>query len=118
VVTGYNETGAPIRVDSGGMEYLATHIKGLSSENPNTFVVSAGDSMGASPLLSALFHDESTIKALNMMELDFSTVGNHDLDEGILDITTRKTRKSRKKHAFTTYFRVFRTFRDFQKIHF
>lgn len=83
VVTGYNETGAPIRVDSGGMEYLATHIKELSSENPNTFVVSAGDSIGASPLLSAMFHDEPTIKALNIMELDFSAVGNHELDEGI-----------------------------------
>lgn len=29
------------------MEYMATHIKKLSSEDPNTFVVSAGDSMGA-----------------------------------------------------------------------
>ena len=83
VVTGYNETGDPIRVDTGGMKYLATHIKELSSENPNTFVVSAGDSMGASPLLSSLFRDEPTIKALNMMGLDFSAVGNHELDKGI-----------------------------------
>lgn len=82
IVAGYNETGAPVRVETGGMEYLATHIKSLSSENPNTFVVSAGDSTGASPLVSALFHDEPTIKALNMIGLDFSAVGNHDLDEG------------------------------------
>ncbi len=82
IITGYNEIGAPIRIDAGGMEYLATHIKDLSSENPNTFVVSAGDSTGASPLASALFHDEPTIKALNMMGFDFSAVGNHDLDEG------------------------------------
>lgn len=82
IVTGYNETGAPIRIEAGGMEYLATHVKSLSSENPNTFVVSAGDSAGASPLVSALFHDEPTIKALNMIGLDFSAVGNHDLDEG------------------------------------
>ena len=82
MVVGYNEKGAPIRVDAGGTEYLATHIKRLSSENPNTFVVSAGDTIGASPLVSALFHDEPTIKALNMMGFDFSAVGNHDLDEG------------------------------------
>jgi 5'-nucleotidase len=82
IITGYNETGDPVRVDAGGVEYLATHIKNLRSENPNTFVVSAGDSIGASPLVSALFHDEPTIKALNMMGLDFSAVGNHDLDEG------------------------------------
>jgi len=69
MVTGYNETGAPIRVDAGGAEYLAAHIKSLSSENPNTFVISGGDSIGASPLVSAMFHDEPTIKALNMMDL-------------------------------------------------
>ncbi|HEY3361868.1 MAG TPA: bifunctional metallophosphatase/5'-nucleotidase [Methanosarcina sp.] len=82
IVVGYNETGAPITVNAGGAEYLATHIKRLSSENPNTFFVSAGDSMGASPSVSALFHDEPTIKALNTMGLDFSAVGNHDLDKG------------------------------------
>jgi len=79
---GYNETGAPIKVDTGGVEYLATHIKRLRCENPNTLVVSGGDSMGASPLISALFHDEPTIKALNLMGFNYSTVGNHDLDEG------------------------------------
>lgn len=83
MVIGYNETGAPIRVDAGGVEYLATNIKNLSSENPNTFVISAGDNIGASPLISALFHDEPTIKALNMMGFDFSAVGNHELDEGL-----------------------------------
>ena len=80
---GYTETETPIRVEAGGAEYLATHIKKLSSENPNTLVVSGGDSIGASPLTSALFHDEPTIKALNMMGFDFSTVGNHEFDEGL-----------------------------------
>ena len=86
MVTGYNETGAPIRVDAGGAEYLAAHIKSLSSENPNTFVISGGDSIGASPLVSAMFHDEPTIKALNMMGFDFSAVGNHELDEGLPEL--------------------------------
>ncbi len=83
MVIGYYETGTPISVNAGGVEYLATYIKNLSSENPNTFVVSAGDNIGASPLISALFHDEPTIKALNMMGFDFSAVGNHELDEGL-----------------------------------
>lgn len=86
MVAGYNETGAPIRVDAGGADYLATYIKRLSSENPNTFVVTAGDSIGASPLVSAMFHDEPTIKALNMMGFDFSAVGNHELDEGLPEL--------------------------------
>jgi 5'-nucleotidase len=69
-------------VDAGGAEYLSTHFKQLGSQNPNTFVVAAGDSIGASPLVSALFHDEPTIEALNVMGMDVSGVGNHEFDEG------------------------------------
>jgi len=83
IITGYNETGAPVKVEAGGSEYLATHIKRLGSENPNTFVVSAGDSIGASPYVSALLHDEPAVKALNIMGFDFSAVGNHELDDGL-----------------------------------
>ncbi len=86
MVIGYNETGTPISVDAGGMEYLATHIKELRSENPNTFVVSAGDSIGASPIISSQFHDEPTIKALNTIGLNFSAVGNHELDNGLNEL--------------------------------
>jgi 5'-nucleotidase len=46
-------------------------------------VVSAGDNIGASPLISAYFHDEPTIKALSMMGFDFSAVCNHELDKGL-----------------------------------
>ncbi|MGE5462295.1 MAG: bifunctional metallophosphatase/5'-nucleotidase, partial [Syntrophothermus sp.] len=69
-------------IDAGGVEYLATHIKNLRALNPNTVVVSAGDMVGASPLLSALFHDEPTIEAFNLIGLDFNAVGNHEFDEG------------------------------------
>jgi 5'-nucleotidase len=86
MVIGYNETGAPIRVNAGGSEYLATHIKKLRSENPNTFVVSAGDNIGASPIISSRFHDEPTIKALNMIGVNFSAVGNHELDNGLNEL--------------------------------
>ena len=69
-------------IDAGGVEYLATHINDLRALNPNTVVVSAGDLIGASPLLSALFHDETTIEAFNLIGLDFNAVGNHEFDEG------------------------------------
>jgi len=69
-------------INAGGAEYLATHINSLRAMNPNTVVVSAGDMIGASPLLSALFHDEPTIEAFNMIGLDFNAVGNHEFDEG------------------------------------
>jgi 5'-nucleotidase len=69
-------------INAGGVEYLATHIRNLEALNPNTTVVSAGDLIGASPLLSALFHDEPTIEAFNQIGLDFNAVGNHEFDEG------------------------------------
>jgi 5'-nucleotidase len=68
------------------VEYLATHIAQKKATNPNTLVVSAGDLIGASPLLSALFHDEPTIEAMNLLGLDFNAVGNHEFDEGAAEL--------------------------------
>ena len=68
--------------DAGGIEYLATHLARLRRTNPNTVIVSAGDNIGATPLLSSLSHDEATIEALSLAGLDVSAVGNHELDEG------------------------------------
>lgn len=73
-------------VDAGGVEYLATHIKTLEATNPNTLVLSAGDLIGASPLVSALFHDEPTIEAMNKIGLDVNAVGNHEFDEGVYEL--------------------------------
>lgn len=71
-----------VRTPAGGAEYLATHINALRAQNRNTLVVSAGDNIGASPLVSGLFHDEPTIEAFNAMGVDISSVGNHEFDEG------------------------------------
>src|SRR4051812_8948206 len=73
-------------VDAGGSEYLATHLKADVAQNPNSMIVAAGDLIGASPLLSALFHDEPTIEAMNAMNLAVSSVGNHEFDEGWQEI--------------------------------
>jgi 5'-nucleotidase len=67
---------------AGGAEYLATHLKQDVAQNPNSLVIAAGDLIGASPLLSALFHDEPTIESMNLMNLTVSSVGNHEFDEG------------------------------------
>lgn len=69
-------------VAAGGVEFFAAHIARLKAENANTIVVSAGDNIGASPLLSGMFHDEPTIEALGAAGLQISTVGNHEFDEG------------------------------------
>lgn len=69
-------------VSVGGVEYFASHIAELKRANPNTVVVSAGDNIGGTPLLSSLFHDEPTVLALGALGLDFSSPGNHEFDEG------------------------------------
>jgi 5'-nucleotidase len=75
------------RVPAGGAEYLATHLREKEATNrENTLIVSAGDLIGASPLLSALFHDEPTIEAMNQMGLDLNAVGNHEFDEGAAEL--------------------------------
>ena len=69
-------------VDAGGAVYLATHVKALESQAKNSVVLASGDSIGASPLISALFHDEPTVAVLNEMGVQASALGNHELDEG------------------------------------
>jgi len=73
-------------VDAGGVEYLATHIGRLEATNPHTVIVSAGDNIGATPLISGMFHDEAAIEALGALGLDVSTVGNHEFDEGWVEL--------------------------------
>lgn len=67
---------------AGGAEYLAQHVRELEATNPNSLFVSAGDLIGATPLVSAIFHDEPSIEAMNLMGLDYNGVGNHEFDEG------------------------------------
>ncbi len=67
---------------TGRADFLATNIQAVEAGADNSIFVSAGDLIGASPLISALFHDEPTIEAMNLIGLDFNAVGNHEFDEG------------------------------------
>src|SRR3954466_3452413 len=71
-----------ITVPAGGAEHMATLVGQLRQGHRNTIFVAAGDLIGASPFLSAMFHDEPTIEALSMMGLEIASVGNHEFDEG------------------------------------
>ena len=72
----------------GGAEHLATQVRELEqdSKKKNTLTVAAGDLIGASPLLSAAFHDEPAIESLNRIGLDYASVGNHEFDEGAAEL--------------------------------
>ncbi len=71
-----------VMVAAGGAEYMATLVKQLRDGHKNTIFVAAGDLIGASPFLSAMFHDEPSVEALSMMGLAITSVGNHEFDEG------------------------------------
>jgi 5'-nucleotidase len=75
---------------AGGVEYLATYLKKLraeaKAEGRSTLTVGAGDLVGATPLVSAAFHDEPTIELMNQVGLQVSSVGNHEFDEGVAEL--------------------------------
>jgi 5'-nucleotidase len=69
-------------VPAGGADYLAGFVARLKAANPNNVVVGAGDFIGATPLVSALFRDEPTVEVMNRLGLEFNAVGNHEFDKG------------------------------------
>ena len=77
-------------VPAGGAEYLATTLKALRADaeakGQKVITAGAGDMVGATPLLSAAFHDEPTIETLNLLRMDVTSVGNHEFDEGVEEL--------------------------------
>ncbi|MFC9429981.1 bifunctional metallophosphatase/5'-nucleotidase [Streptomyces sp. NPDC056987] len=73
-------------IPAGGVEYLATSLRDARKGHPYSVTAAGGDMVGASPLLSGLFHDEPTIEALNKIDLDVTAVGNHEFDEGATEL--------------------------------
>jgi 5'-nucleotidase len=85
-VTEVHEDGTTKTIDAGGVEYLATHLRNAREGNKYSITAAGGDMVGASPLISGLFHDEPTIEALNKLDLDVTSVGNHEFDEGAREL--------------------------------
>jgi 5'-nucleotidase len=74
--------GAKHKIVTGGVAHLAAALSGLRAGHANTITVSAGDTIGASPLISANYLDEPTIDAMNLLGLELNSVGNHEFDRG------------------------------------
>lgn len=77
-------------VDAGGAEYLATAVAQARAGHRNHLFVAAGDLVGGTPLLSALFNDEPAIESLSAMDLALSSVGNHEFDAGVDEMKRRQ----------------------------
>ncbi|WP_372343698.1 bifunctional UDP-sugar hydrolase/5'-nucleotidase [Streptomyces sp. KL116D] len=85
-VTEDQADGTTKKIDAGGVEYLATSLRTARKGHPYSVTAAAGDLIGASPLLSGLFHDEPTVEAMNKLDLDVTSVGNHEFDEGAAEL--------------------------------
>ena len=74
----------------GGAEYLATWMKRLRAEgeaNPeDVLTVGAGDIVGASPPISAAFHDEPAVEIVSSLGLTLTAAGDHEFDEGVAEL--------------------------------
>jgi 5'-nucleotidase len=70
----------------GGAEFIGAHVSLLKAKNPLNVVVGAGDFIGASPLISALFFDEPSVEVLNKVGVEFNAVGNHEFDKGSAEL--------------------------------
>ncbi|MGS0742642.1 bifunctional metallophosphatase/5'-nucleotidase [Glaciimonas sp. GG7] len=66
----------------GGIDTIGGALRVWRTEDPQLLLVGAGDMIGASPALSAIWADEPTIFALNALNLRVSAVGNHEFDQG------------------------------------
>ncbi|MBU7598187.1 bifunctional metallophosphatase/5'-nucleotidase [Streptomyces sp. P38-E01] len=89
-VTHEHEDGTTEQIDAGGVEYLATALRKARKGQDRSVTVAAGDMVGASPMLSGIFHDEPTIEALNKLKLDVAGVGNHEFDEGAEELKRKQ----------------------------
>lgn len=98
-------SGTTVKVPTGGAAFFASAVAQLKAENPNHVVVSAGDLISASPLVSSLFLDEPTITAMNMIGLDFNAAGNHEFDRGQAELL-RMQNGGCEKHTARTPCRV------------
>ena len=78
------EDGSVIEVPVGGAAYLAGAMDAL--DTGTSIRVAAGDLIGATPLPSALFLDEPSIEAMNILGLQYSALGNHEFDEGVEEL--------------------------------
>jgi 5'-nucleotidase len=87
-----------VRVPAGGAAYMAGALKAKRGGNPYSVTVSAGDMIGAAPLVSSLFLDEPTIAAMNEAGVEFNAVGNHEFDKGAAELK-RMQNGGCEKHA-------------------
>lgn len=76
----------------GGMAQRSALIKNIREENKNVLLLDAGDIFQGTPYFN-MYKGELEIKLMSQMNYDAATIGNHDLDNGLIGL------KKQLKHA-------------------
>ena len=71
---------------AGGVAALGAALQAWRKVDPQLLLIGGGDLIGASPALSAMWADEPSIVALNMLGMQASSVGNHEFDAGRIEL--------------------------------
>lgn len=70
----------------GGLTYLATLVKGLRAENPNTILVDCGDTVQSNYVEYFIGRESNPmIEAMNALNYDVWTFGNHEYNFDLAD---------------------------------
>lgn len=78
----YPGASGSVKLKAGGLAALSGALAELRQQDPQLLLIGAGDMIGGSPPISSMWADEPSLKALQLLGLKFSVVGNHELDQG------------------------------------
>jgi len=73
-------------IQAGGIDTIGAALQAWRKQDPELLLVGAGDLIGASPAISAMWADEPTIGAMNLLGLRATSVGNHEFDQGRIEL--------------------------------
>ncbi|MDQ2988955.1 MAG: bifunctional metallophosphatase/5'-nucleotidase [Pseudomonadota bacterium] len=82
--------GKETTISAGGIDNLAAALQAFRQEDKDLLLVGAGDLVGASPAMSSMWADEPSIVAMSMLGMRFSSVGNHEFDQGRVELLRKQ----------------------------
>ena len=71
---------------AGGVATLAAYLNARRGAAPHSITVHAGDMIGGSPPISSLLREEPTMEAMDLLDIELGSVGNHEFDRGLAEL--------------------------------
>ncbi len=87
--------------DLGGVVRRAAYVEKMRNENDNVLLIDAGDFLQGTPYFN-LFKGEVEIEAMNLLQYDAITLGNHEFDYG-MDVLIDIVKKAKFPIVATNY---------------